>query len=307
MIWKVLLNNYHECLINTKIMLVLSTTISLLAYLDIINPLSISLSPYHIFRKFQFYRLIFCTFYFPAKNLDTIISILFLQKYSFMLETEFSNSLDFFWILISINFFVLLFSIFFKVSYTCYSFSCAITYLWTKINPNVSVQVMGFIVFPAFYLPFLLPIIGFFSDGKFPKKEIVGVLAGHFVYFFKLVYPKCSSFKTVCRDFLDDVTKKIYGARNRVVNVGISMSDGNLVITNNNSNNSENLNNENLNNEGLNNENEKESNSTDSENSNSTDSQKIDNRFSGKKIFNFNNINKDEINDSTSTESSSDE
>jgi len=69
----------------TRIIFILSILTSFLVYLNIISPFTLQFSYYYI-SKLQLWRLITCFFYFGKLNVETIFHIIFLTRYSRMLE-----------------------------------------------------------------------------------------------------------------------------------------------------------------------------------------------------------------------------
>ncbi|EQB60373.1 der1-like domain member 2 [Vairimorpha apis BRL 01] len=70
------------------------------------------------------------------------------------------------------------------------AFSATITYIWTRKNPHALVQMFGFITFPAFYLPFIVPGFMLITEKRILVEDLLGILVGHVYFFLKEVYPK---------------------------------------------------------------------------------------------------------------------
>ena len=89
-------------------------------------------------------------------------------------------------------------SIFWDINISA-SFSCSITYIWTRFNPSTQVALMGFVVFPSFYLPFLIPSLVFIMEGRVPYDELAGIFSGHVVYFGWVLLPRLRVFSVAGR------------------------------------------------------------------------------------------------------------
>lgn len=101
--------------------------------------------------------------------------------------------------------------------------SSCITYIWTRKNPHTHVQLLGCVVFPAFYLPFIVPMFSMLSDKKVPREDIMGIVVGHVFYYFKFLWPKFRSdflitpvwLKKVFNDYYEeDLTVKLVNRKN---------------------------------------------------------------------------------------------
>jgi Derlin-2/3 len=156
--------------------------ICILYYTEIADAHQLIVSKFHI-KTFQLHRILTSSFYFGPPNFDTIIHIFFLLRYSRMLEEGLSYTSDFVFFLLFVEILVVVLCLFNDVTVIGPIFSSIITYVWTRMHPRVQIQLLGCFVFPAFYLPFILPLFSFFSERRLLKIELFGILIGH-VYFF---------------------------------------------------------------------------------------------------------------------------
>ncbi|KAM0674628.1 hypothetical protein GVAV_001815 [Gurleya vavrai] len=173
----------------TKSIAVLCCLISLLVYIKAISPFYLSYSTFYL-KKLQIWRLLTCFFYFGPLNIDTALHIIFLCRYSRMLEDGFLHTSDYFYMLSIVMTLLFTASLYLKVTVLGSCLSSTITYVWTRKNPNTHVQLLGCVIFPAFYLPFIVPLFTFISEKKIPVEEAMGIIVGHLYYYFKFVYPR---------------------------------------------------------------------------------------------------------------------
>jgi hypothetical protein len=106
-----------------------------------------------------------------------------------MLEEGYTNTSDYFYMLVLVCMSLFLFSNIFYIPILGPCLSSVITYVWTRKNPTTHVQLLGCVIFPAFYLPFIVPIFTLISERKIPRDDLLGIIVGHLYYFFKFVYP----------------------------------------------------------------------------------------------------------------------
>jgi len=163
--------------------------ITLLVYTDAISPYSLFYSPLFL-KKFEIWRIFTSFLYFGKPTLDVFMHIVFLYRYSRMLEEGCINTSEYFWLVSIISFILFIISNIYGIPTLGTSFSSTITYIWTKRNPRAIVQIFGFISFPAFYLPFILPGFMLLSRRSISIDHILGIVVGHIFYYFKDVYPR---------------------------------------------------------------------------------------------------------------------
>lgn len=168
-----------------------------LVYTEAISPYKLTFSRPYISRL-ELHRVFTSFLYFGPPNLDTILHIIFLIRYSKMLEESFMNTCDYVYFLLIIKILVLVMALLWKITVLGPVFSSVITYVWTRKNPNIPIQLLGCFIFPAFYLPFVLPLFSLVNERKILKNEVLGIFVGHVYYFFKFVFPRfgCDPLRT---------------------------------------------------------------------------------------------------------------
>ncbi|KAF7694748.1 Derlin-2 [Cucumispora dikerogammari] len=178
----------------TRCLFTLISIISILHYTKHLKTSQTSFSPFHIIYRLEIYRLIIPFLNFSINTLDSVLSLFFCYKYCSMIEVTLQNQFSL--ILVSILILLNLLSIFWDINISA-SFSCAITYIWTRFNPSTQVALMGFVIFPSFYLPFVVPTLVFWLERKVPYDELAGILTGHIVYFCWVLLPKLRVFSMI--------------------------------------------------------------------------------------------------------------
>ncbi|KAL0263962.1 UNVERIFIED_CONTAM: hypothetical protein PYX00_010876 [Menopon gallinae] len=115
-----------------------------------------------------------------------------------MLEESFMNTCDYVYFLVVVKVLVLAVALLWNITVLGPVFSSVITYVWTRKNPNIQIQLLGCFIFPAFYLPFVLPLFSLVNERKILKNEVLGIFVGHVYYFFKFVFPRfgCDPLRT---------------------------------------------------------------------------------------------------------------
>ncbi|KAF9758270.1 Derlin-2 [Nosema granulosis] len=175
-------------------------------YIKLVSPYMLMYSPLFL-RKGEIWRICTCFLYFGRPSLDVLIHITFLYRYSRMLEEGFINTSDYFWLVTIISSILFAIANIFNIPLLASAFSSTITYIWTRRNPHALVQIFGFISFPAFYLPFIVPLFMLITEKRILTEDLLGIVVGHLYFFFKDVYPKWGSdiFRTPC------FIKKLFG------------------------------------------------------------------------------------------------
>ncbi|KAG0439931.1 Derlin-1.2 [Dictyocoela muelleri] len=263
-----------------------STILIITSLLIYINPdiaMYLSYSTYHL-KKLQLWRILTCFFYFGPMTFDNILHILFFCRYSKYLEEGFVNSKEYLNMMIIVSTILFIIANFLNLSVLGPSLASTITYIWTKRNSTAQVIIFGCIVFPAFYMPFIFPIMNLISDNRIPVDEILGIIVGHTYYFFKFIAPRFKlSFSEIRAALRSDTRLRINNSEK--VNIGNKEGDLNAKKSIDNKRINKNDNNKNNNN------------NNDFNCFNKTDNNKNDNCFN-KNDFNkndFNNIKNDNI------------
>lgn len=65
-----------------------------------------------------------------------------------------------------------------------------VIYVWSRKNPLVLMNFLGFVNFHAPYMPFVLLGFSFLISGTIPKSDALGILVGHVYYYLHDVVPR---------------------------------------------------------------------------------------------------------------------
>lgn len=138
----------------------------------------------------QYWRLLTTFLYFGPFSLDLLFHVYFLQRYARLLEESSGRSpAKFSWLLLYATVSLLLMSPLVSMPFLGHPLSSTLVYIWSRRNPDTRLSFLGLLVFTAPYLPWVLMGFSLVLHGTVPKDELMGVLIGHFWYFFNDVYP----------------------------------------------------------------------------------------------------------------------
>jgi Derlin-2/3 len=215
--------------------------IMVLVYINAVQSYALLYSPLFL-RYMEIWRVFTCFLYFGKPSLDVLIHITFLYRYSKMLEEGFIYTSDYFYLIFVVWGLLFIIANIFSISMLASAFSSTITYIWTRKNPQAVVQIFGFISFPAFYLPFIVPLFMLVTEKRILVEDLLGIIVGHFYFFFKDVYPKWGRdvLKTPCfikkmfREHTNDCCQK--RKVGRVLNIGYKVQKNTSNIANDTSN-----------------------------------------------------------------------
>lgn len=107
-----------------------------------------------------------------------------------MLEEEFyqNRTADFFYMLLIGGTLMCSLGYFLNLIFLTHAFTIMIVYVWSRRNPAVRMNFFGLIVFQAPWLPWVLLTVSILL-GSSTVTDIIGIIVGHFYYFFEDVFP----------------------------------------------------------------------------------------------------------------------
>lgn len=76
------------------------------------------------------------------------------------------------------------------ITFLSASLTFMIIYVWARRNPLVMMNFLGFLNFPAPYMPFVLLGFSFAISGTLPKSDAIGIMVGHIYYYLVDIYPR---------------------------------------------------------------------------------------------------------------------
>ncbi|XP_059363849.1 derlin-1-like [Carassius carassius] len=170
-----------------------SIAVPLIGKLGLISPVYLVLWPEAFFHKFQIWRPISGTLYFPVgpgTGFLYLVNLYFLYQYSSRLETgafdgrpaDYMFMLLFNWICIVIT------GLMMDMQLLMIPLIMSVLYVWAQLNRDVIVSFWFGTRFKACYLPWV--ILGFnYIIGGSIVNELIGNLVGHLYFFLMFKYP----------------------------------------------------------------------------------------------------------------------
>ncbi|XP_062320835.1 derlin-1 [Osmerus eperlanus] len=170
-----------------------SIAVPLIGKLGLISPKYLVLWPEYFFHKFQIWRPLSSTLYFPVgpgTGFLYLVNLYFLYQYSTRLETgafdgrpaDYVFMLLFNWICIVIT------GLMMDMQLLMIPLIMSVLYVWAQLNRDMVVSFWFGTRFKACYLPWV--ILGFnYIIGGSVVNELIGNLVGHLYFFLMFKYP----------------------------------------------------------------------------------------------------------------------
>ncbi|KAE8599592.1 hypothetical protein XENTR_v10017245 [Xenopus tropicalis] len=170
-----------------------SIAFPLIGRLGLINGGNLILWPEYFLHKFQIWRPITATFYFPVgpkTGFLYLVNLYFLYQYSTRLETgafdgrpaDYVFMLLFNWICIVIT------GVIMNMQLLMIPLIMSVLYVWAQLNRDMIVSFWFGTRFKACYLPWVILGFNFIISGSVVD-ELIGNLVGHLYYFLMFKYP----------------------------------------------------------------------------------------------------------------------
>lgn len=107
-----------------------------------------------------------------------------------MLEEEFfsNRTADFFYMFLIGGALMSMLGYFVNLLFLGHAFTIMLVYIWSRRNPEIRMNFFGLITFQAPYLPWVLLAFSILL-GSSTVVDIIGIIVGHFYYFFEDVFP----------------------------------------------------------------------------------------------------------------------
>jgi len=159
--------------------------------LEMVSPFQIYFNPDLIFRKLQLWRLVTNFLYFGTVGFNFLFNIIFLYRYSRMLEEGSfrGRTSDYIFMFIFGAFLMTIIGLYVNLVFLGQAFTIMLVYVWSRRNPYIRLSFFGMITFRAPYLPWVL--IGFsLLLGNPVMVDVIGVTCGHVYYFLEDVFPE---------------------------------------------------------------------------------------------------------------------
>jgi Derlin-2/3 len=180
---------YNSIPVVSRALFTLSMSTTILTYFNFVSPYSLIYSLEYI-KNLELWRVLTTFFYWGPATIDVIIHQIFFLRYSIMLEESFSSTSDYLWMISTGMLLIFFFGNALKIPKMSSALSTFITYVWTKKNPMISVQYLGLVAMPAYYIPYVMCVFSFLMEKRLPKSDIAGIVSGHTYFYFKTIYPR---------------------------------------------------------------------------------------------------------------------
>lgn len=107
-----------------------------------------------------------------------------------MLEEDFfrNRTADFFYMFLIGSSLMCILAYFVNLLFLGHAFTIMLVYIWSRRNPGVRMNFFAVITFQAPYLPWVLLAFSIVL-GSSTVVDIIGIIVGHFYYFFEDVFP----------------------------------------------------------------------------------------------------------------------
>ncbi|TNN02249.1 derlin-1 [Takifugu flavidus] len=166
-----------------------SVALPLIGILGLVDFRNFLLFPDLVFNRFQIWRPLTATFFFPT-GFQYLINLYFLYHYSTRLETgsfdgrpaDYVFMLLFNWICIVIS------AMLINMRLLMIPMIMSVLYVWAQLNKDTIVTFWFGTQFKAHYLPWVILMFNFVIGGSF-LNELTGNLVGHLYYFLMFKYP----------------------------------------------------------------------------------------------------------------------
>ena len=192
-----LLGFYNEIPVVSRIYLTAAIGATTACFMDLVSPLTLYYNYDLIMTKGQYWRLISSFLFFGSFSLDFLFHIYLVVRYCRLLEEGSfrGRTADFIFMLffgailmliIAVNF-----SPFAKIKFLGHPLAFMMVYVWARgpENINVRMSLLGIFPFTAPYLPWVLLLFSLLL-GNSIETDLLGIIVGHFYYFFDYVYPQ---------------------------------------------------------------------------------------------------------------------
>ena len=182
----------REIPIITRYWFLLSIAVPILGKIGLLPPTYLILI-WEAITKLQIWRFITCFFYYPVTPMTGfhyLINLFFLYSYSIRLEngTFEGRPADYLLMLLVFGLCLIVAGLLVSLPILMDPLIIATIYVFCQLNPEMIVTFFFGIQFQARYLPWILTLFHFVTQGSV-MMEIMGILVGHIYFFLKFKYP----------------------------------------------------------------------------------------------------------------------
>merc|ERR1712188_54764 len=179
----------------TRVLFCSTIFLSLAVRFNFLPARALDLSWEPLVYQFQIWRLI-TNFFIHALNMQFLINLMFLYKYSgFLEETTFDGrTADYVWFMMFGCSLLACVGLWLRWGYLGLSMIIMILYYWSRKNPNLEMSFWFGITFKAIYFPWILCMFNVLMGGT-PIMQLLGIAIGHVYFFLEDVYPRTSGIR----------------------------------------------------------------------------------------------------------------
>lgn len=181
---------FYEVPVVTRLFVSGAIVCSILVQCDLVTPYQLFFSYHTAVEKRQYWRFFSTFLFFGDLSIDFFFHLFFMSRYCRMLEEAYARrTVDFAWLMLALASSLLALSGVANDPFLGTSLSFALTYIWSRRNPEVEMSFLGLFNFSAAYLPLVLIAFGALVNGRLPKQDVLGLVVGHVAYFLEDVWP----------------------------------------------------------------------------------------------------------------------
>lgn len=174
----------------TRIMLGTMAALSVGSSLEIFSPSALYFSSERILHSYEIWRLFASLFFFGELSIHFCYSFFMMLTYASKLESDnyHNRTADFVYCLVLLSSFII--GVAFvteRVFFLSGTMLTALTYIWGRKNPHMTVHFVFFTV-NAPYLAYLLLLFAFAANYNL-YDHLLGIAAGHTIWFFDDIFP----------------------------------------------------------------------------------------------------------------------
>mmetsp|Transcript_29445 Transcript_29445/g.66677 ORF Transcript_29445/g.66677 Transcript_29445/m.66677 type:complete len:202 (+) Transcript_29445:17-622(+) len=177
----------------TKAFIFISLLFNAASFAKIYSGLDLLLNFELILNYHQYWRIFTHLFYFGQIGLKAFFYLFFFSRYSKALESlSFqNNAFEYLYLLILGNSFLMFLKLFVKeATFLGPGLTFMVVYLWGKKNSQQQINLINLIHIKGSSLPMILMASSWLLKQRTLKLDLMGVIAGHFYYYFSEVYPR---------------------------------------------------------------------------------------------------------------------
>ena len=174
----------------TKWLCTSTFVLTLAGNFGMISPMNLLLFWNPLVQGFEVWRIITCYLFAGKLGFPFVINLIFLFRHSSQLESlEFrQRSADYLYFILVTCAILAIFGLYFSIPLLSAGLNAAVIYYWSKCFADIEVSFFFGLKFRGQYLPWMLLAFNIVM-GDVPITQLLGILASHLFYFFKVTYP----------------------------------------------------------------------------------------------------------------------